>query len=95
MITLGNSLWATLAHLNLNAEYLPYKHIIGQLILEVNTKFLLADVTLTYALQKNNRVRTVVNKLSNINAQFRFFEMELIAGEPDFVVEHVRILPLR
>lgn len=94
MITLGNSLWATLAHLNLNAEYLPYKHIIGQLILEVNTKFLLA-VTLTYALQKNNRVRTVVNKLSNINAQFRFFEMELIAGEPDYVVEHVRLLPLR
>jgi hypothetical protein len=24
-----------LAHLNLNDEYLPYKHIIGQLILDV------------------------------------------------------------
>jgi len=39
--------------------------------------------------QKNNRVRTVVNKLHQINAQFRFFDMELIAGEPEYVVEHV------
>jgi hypothetical protein len=27
--------YATLAHLNLNDEYLPYKHIIGQVILDV------------------------------------------------------------
>ncbi|THH08356.1 hypothetical protein EW145_g2768 [Phellinidium pouzarii] len=61
-----------IAHLNLNDEYLPYKYIIGQIIMD-----------------KNLRIRTVVNKLNNIHEQFRFFEMELVAGEPDFVVEHL------
>ncbi|KAL5534080.1 hypothetical protein ACEPAG_541 [Sanghuangporus baumii] len=61
-----------LAHLNLNKEYLPYKYIIGQVILD-----------------KNPRLRTVVNKLDNIHTQFRFFDMELIAGEPDFLVQHI------
>ncbi len=28
-----------LAHLNLNGEYLPYKHIIGQVILDVSQSF--------------------------------------------------------
>jgi len=60
-----------IAHVNLNDEYLPYKHIIGQLILD-----------------KNKRVTTVVNKLNMIDNQFRFFKMELIAGEPQYVVEH-------
>ncbi|TDL28086.1 hypothetical protein BD410DRAFT_761443 [Rickenella mellea] len=60
-----------IAHLNLNAEYLPYKHVIGQVILDKNTK-----------------VRTVINKLGSIHSQFRFFDMELIAGEPDYLVEH-------
>jgi tRNA G37 N-methylase Trm5 len=31
-----------------------------------------------------------VNKLDTIDNQFRFFKMELIAGEPNYVVEHVR-----
>ena len=39
--------------------------------------------------QKNKKVKTVVNKLNTIDNQFRFFKMELIAGEPDYVVEHV------
>jgi hypothetical protein len=30
-----------------------------------------------------------VNKLNSIDNQFRFFKMELIGGEPDYVVEHV------
>ncbi|EJD03791.1 uncharacterized protein FOMMEDRAFT_81588 [Fomitiporia mediterranea MF3/22] len=60
-----------LAHLNLNAEFLPYKYIIGQIILD-----------------KNPRLRTVVNKLDTIHNQFRYFDMELIAGEPDFIVQH-------
>ncbi|KAL1737796.1 SAM-dependent methyltransferase TRM5/TYW2-type, partial [Schizophyllum fasciatum] len=37
---------------------------------------------------KNRAIRTVVNKLSTINAQFRFFDMELLAGDPDYEVEH-------
>lgn len=41
------------------------------------------------ACQKNKRVRTVVNKLDSIDTQFRFFKMELLAGEPNYVVEHV------
>ncbi|EAU92537.2 tRNA (guanine-N(1)-)-methyltransferase [Coprinopsis cinerea okayama7 len=67
----GFAMVGHIAHLNLNEEYLPYKYIIGQLILE-----------------KNNRVRTVVNKINSIDTQFRFFKMELLAGEPDYVVEH-------
>lgn len=67
----GFAMTGHIAHVNLNDEYLPYKHIIGQLILE-----------------KNKKVKTVVNKLNNIDTQFRFFKMELIAGDPDFVVEH-------
>lgn len=30
-----------------------------------------------------------MNKLDTIDSRFRFFKMELIAGEPDYVVEHV------
>jgi tRNA G37 N-methylase Trm5 len=47
------------------------------------------------ARQKNKRVRTVVNKLDSIDTQFRFFKMELLAGEPNYVVEHVGSPPLR
>lgn len=67
----GFAVTGHLAHINLNAEYLPYKHIIGQVVMD-----------------KNKKIRTVVNKLDSIDTKFRFFKMELIAGEPDFVVEH-------
>ncbi|KAH9984412.1 Met-10+ like-protein-domain-containing protein [Russula vinacea] len=67
----GFSSTGHLAHVNLNDEYLPYKHIIGQVILD-----------------KNKRLRTVVNKLDSIDSQFRFFKMELLAGEPNYIVEH-------
>ncbi|KIY50428.1 hypothetical protein FISHEDRAFT_38827 [Fistulina hepatica ATCC 64428] len=60
-----------IAHLNLNDEYLPYKYIIGQVILD-----------------KSRSLRTVVNKLNNIDTKFRIFQMELLAGEPSYVVEH-------
>ncbi|KAK7058545.1 tRNA(m(1)G37)methyltransferase [Paramarasmius palmivorus] len=60
-----------IAHMNLNEEYLPFKHVIGQVFLD-----------------KNKSIKTVVNKLDNIDTQFRFFEMEVLAGEPNFIVEH-------
>ena len=76
------------AHLNLNDEYLPYKHLIGQLVLDVCRKSTFRHGNLI-ALQKNKRIKTVINKLDAIDSQFRFFKMELIAGEPNYVVEHV------
>ncbi|KAG0151679.1 hypothetical protein CROQUDRAFT_86295 [Cronartium quercuum f. sp. fusiforme G11] len=58
-----------IAHFNLRKEYLPYRHLIGQIILE-----------------KNSAIRTVVNKLDSINSTFRFFQIDLMAGEPDYQV---------
>lgn len=73
----------------MNDEYLPYKYIIGQVILDVR---LSSDQCGSYGLfdeQKNPSLRTVVNKLNTIHAQFRFFDMELIAGVPEYTVTHV------
>ncbi|KAG1787824.1 Met-10+ like-protein-domain-containing protein [Suillus plorans] len=64
----GFAITGHLAHMNLNKEYLPYKHIIGQI--------------------KNPMIKTVVNKLDSIDTKYRFFKMELLAGEPNYVVEH-------
>ena len=54
----------TLAHLNLREEQLPYKYIIGKVLLDKNSASL----------------KTIVNKLSSIDTQFRTFGMEVIAG---------------
>ncbi|KAF8640691.1 hypothetical protein AX17_000347 [Amanita inopinata Kibby_2008] len=67
----GFAMTGHIAHLNLNDEYLPYKHLIGQVILD-----------------KNKQVKTVVNKLDSIDTKFRFFKMELLAGEPNYIVQH-------
>ncbi|KIJ66208.1 hypothetical protein HYDPIDRAFT_86188 [Hydnomerulius pinastri MD-312] len=67
----GFSITGHIAHMNLNQEYLPYKHLIGQVILD-----------------KNAAIKTVVNKLDSIDTKFRFFKMEVLAGEPNFIVEH-------
>lgn len=53
-----------IAHLNLRDEALPYKKLIGEVILD-----------------KNPRLRTVINKLGNIENEYRVFEMEVLAGE--------------
>jgi hypothetical protein len=61
------------AHLNLRPEHLPFKQIIGQVLLD-----------------KNPRLRTIVNKTSSISDKFRVFPLELLAGEPNYVAELVR-----
>lgn len=58
-----------IAHLNLRDEMLPYKHLVGQVILD-----------------KNPALRTVVNKMGNIENEFRTFPMEVLAGEDDLRV---------
>ncbi|KAJ7631240.1 Met-10+ like-protein-domain-containing protein [Roridomyces roridus] len=67
----GFAMTGHIAHINLKEEYLPYKYLIGQIILD-----------------KNLQVKTVVNKLDSIDTQFRFFKMELLAGEPNYIVQH-------
>ncbi|KAI9342796.1 guanine(37)-N1-methyltransferase [Zopfochytrium polystomum] len=59
-----------IAHLNLRPEYLQFKEIIGNVILD-----------------KNKYVKTVVNKLDSIDNTFRFFKMEVLAGEKNFLTE--------
>ena len=59
-----------IAHLNLRDKQLPFKKLIGQIILD-----------------KNKHITSVVNKLSSIDTTFRFFKMELIAGEDKMETE--------
>jgi tRNA (guanine37-N1)-methyltransferase len=62
----------SIAHINLREEYQPFKHVIGQVILD-----------------KNKHIKTVVNKVGNIDHTFRFFKMEVLAGEDNFITEVV------
>nr|XP_018260242.1 tRNA (guanine37-N1)-methyltransferase [Kwoniella dejecticola CBS 10117]OBR82400.1 tRNA (guanine37-N1)-methyltransferase [Kwoniella dejecticola CBS 10117] len=57
-----------IAHMNLREEWLPFRYLIGQVILD-----------------KNPGLRTVVNKLDTIHVQYRYFDMEVIAGEKDYI----------
>jgi len=64
-----------IAHLNLRDDLLPYKRLIGQVILDKNAP----------------RIRTVVNKMGKIENTFRVLPMEVIAGEDDMeakVIQH-------
>ena len=60
-----------IAHVNLRDEVLPFKYVIGCVILSKNSP----------------RIRTVVNKIGNVETEFRTFPMELIAGVQDMEVE--------
>ena len=57
------------AHVNLRAEALPFKALIGQVLLEKNAP----------------RIRTVVNKVESISNEFRVFPMEVLAGDESLV----------
>lgn len=48
---------------------------------------MLSDVTGEVLLDKINMLRTVVNKLNSIDNTYRTFEMELLAGEDNFVTQ--------
>lgn len=60
-----------IAHLNLKDEFRKHKEIIGQVFLDKNQP----------------HIRTVVNKVGNIEDEFRVFPMEVIAGEDNTVAE--------
>ncbi|XP_052779930.1 tRNA (guanine(37)-N1)-methyltransferase-like [Mya arenaria] len=59
-----------IAHFNLREKNLPYKNIIGEVLLD-----------------KKKHLKTVVNKLDTIDSTFRTFQMELLAGEGNFVTQ--------
>ena len=53
-----------IAHMNLSKEQMPYKSIIGQVMLD-----------------KNSVLRSVVTKIGHINSEYRFYDLECIAGD--------------
>ena len=61
-----------IAHLNLREQYLPYKHIIAELILDKNPKC-------KTVINKTEEV--------GVTSEFRTFSMEILAGEPKTEVE--------
>lgn len=84
-----------IAHLNLRDELLPYRKMIGEVILDVGTSVSVTMISVlrnasyhddgTLNLQKNGpKIRTVVTKTGNIETKFRTFPMEVIAGDEDF-----------
>lgn len=64
-----------LAHINLRDELLPFKYIIGKVLLDKNSP----------------RIKTVVNKIGTIDTLFRTFGMEVIAGNQDEGWSHVTV----
>jgi len=66
----------SIAHLNLRDDLLPYKYIVGKVILDKNVP----------------RIQTVVNKLGTIANEYRTFGMEVIAGYdgPDWSLVKVK-----
>ncbi|CAF2976314.1 unnamed protein product [Rotaria sp. Silwood2] len=79
----GYSIIGHIAHFNLKDAVLPYKHIIGECNYDTELKFVGAQVVL----DKLPNVKTVVNKLHEIDSVYRNFELEIVAGEPNTVVK--------
>jgi tRNA (guanine37-N1)-methyltransferase len=60
-------------HLNLKDNHLPYKRLIGSVILD----------------RLGPKIETVVNKVGEVSGPYRTYDMELLAGKPDTVVKLV------
>ncbi|KAI0566025.1 tRNA (guanine(37)-N(1))-methyltransferase [Gracilaria domingensis] len=58
-----------IAHLNLREEQLPFKNLIGEVMLD----------------KLGSRVKTIVNKLENTGGPYRTFAMEVLAGEDNLI----------
>lgn len=54
---------------------------------EVATKALALSPARQVLLEKNVKLRTIVNKLGSIDNEYRVFDMEVIAGDEDTVTE--------
>ncbi|CAI2180285.1 15732_t:CDS:10 [Funneliformis geosporum] len=83
-----------IAHMNLREEFLPWKFLIGQVILDVRTesnKFGNLKTCKTLMsffnkfLKKNPKITTVVNKIDMIDSTYRIFNMEILAGKNDMI----------
>jgi len=59
-----------IAHLNLQDEHAPYKHLIGEAII-----------------LKNSNIKTVAAKVGAISSVYRSMDLEVLAGESNFVTE--------
>lgn len=66
----GFTVTGHIAHLNLRNEFKPFSQLIGQVILD-----------------KNSKIETVVDKVDSIATKFRTFQMRILAGKPDLLVE--------
>ena len=68
----GYTLTGDIAHVNLREAYLPYKQIIGQVILDKNPN-------IKTVINKTEEV--------GVTSEFRTFDMEILVGEPKTEVE--------
>ncbi|TKS86588.1 tRNA (guanine(37)-N1)-methyltransferase [Collichthys lucidus] len=69
-VTSGFSRVGHIAHMNLRDHQLPYKNLIGEVIMD-----------------KNPGVTCVVNKTNIIDTTYRYFKMEVLAGEENMVAK--------
>jgi tRNA (guanine37-N1)-methyltransferase len=60
-------------HLNLKEQHLPYKRLIGSVILD----------------RLGPKIETVVNKVGEVSGPYRTYDMELLAGKPNTIVKLV------
>jgi tRNA (guanine37-N1)-methyltransferase len=62
-----------IAHFNLAEDQLPFKHLIGSVLIDVMFK------------KKVKNIKTVVTKIGKIEHVYRTFQMEVIAGKDDLI----------